>query len=99
MAIQKQPSVYILASQRNGTLYTGVTSDLLKRIYEHRHEVVKGFSKKYGCKTLVYYAVFDFMEDAITEEKRIKAGSRKKKLDLIEAMNPNWLDLYDGLTL
>jgi putative endonuclease len=93
----KQPCVYMMASKRNGTLYAGVTSDLPKRAFEHRDGVVKGFSKKYDCKMLVWYEVHETMIGAITREKQIKAGSRAKKLELIEAMNPEWDDLYERL--
>ena len=93
----KHPCVYIMASKRNGTLYTGVTSYLPKRAYEHREGLVKGFSKKYGCKMLVWYEVHENMIEAITREKQIKAGSRVKKLALIEAFNPEWNDLYESL--
>jgi putative endonuclease len=93
----KQPCVYMMASKRNGTLYVGVTSDLPKRAFEHRDGVVKGFSKKYDCKMLVWYEVHETMIGAITREKQIKAGSRAKKLELIEAMNPEWDDLYERL--
>lgn len=90
----KQPAVYIITSKRNGTLYTGVTSDLVKRVHEHKNAVVLGFTKSHGCKRLVYYEVHESMESAIIREKQIKAGSRKKKLVLIENMNPEWNDLY-----
>jgi putative endonuclease len=93
----KQPCVYIMANMRNGTLYTGVTSDLPKRAYEHREGLVPGFTTKHGCKILVWYELHDTMVDAITREKQIKAGSRKKKLALIEALNPDWKDLFDTL--
>ena len=93
----KQPCVYIVANRRNGTLYTGVTSDPPKRAYEHREGLVKGFSARYGCKMLVWYELHATMIDAITREKQIKAGGRAKKLALIEALNPNWTDLYDTL--
>ena len=93
----KQPCVYIVASKRNGTLYTGVTSDLPKRAFEHRQGLVKGFSAKYGCKALIWYELHGTIIDAITREKQVKAGSRAKKLSLIEAMNPDWEDLYDTL--
>ncbi|MGM4966641.1 GIY-YIG nuclease family protein [Tardiphaga sp. 1201_B9_N1_1] len=93
----KEPCVYIMASRRNGTLYTGVTSNLPKRIYEHREGLVSGFSKSYGCKLLVWFEVHETMESAIAREKQIKAGSRTKKLALIEAVNPNWKDLYGSL--
>lgn len=72
----------------------GVTSDLIKRIYEHKEGIIDGFTKKYGCKLLVFYELHDTMESAISREKLIKDGSRKKKLILIETMNPDWRDLY-----
>jgi predicted GIY-YIG superfamily endonuclease len=93
----KQPCVYIVASKRHGTLYTGVTSNLPKRAFEHREGLVGGFSKKYGCKMLVWYELHETMIEAITREKQIKAGSRAKKLALIEAMNAEWTDLYESL--
>ena len=93
----KQPAVYIMASRRNGTLYTGVTSNLPQRVFQHREGVARGFTKKYGCKTLVWYEVHEEMLAAIAREKQIKGGSRKDKLNLIEAMNPDWRDLYEQL--
>ena len=93
----KQPCVYIMASKRHGTLYTGVTSNLPKRAFEHREGLAKGFSKKYDCKMLVWYELHSTMIDAITREKQIKAGSRAKKLALIESLNPEWNDLYETL--
>ena len=93
----KQPCVYIVASRRRGTLYTGVTSNLPHRAYQHREGLVKGFTAKYCCKMLVWYELHETMIDAITRGKQIKAGSRAKKLALIEAMNPEWKDLYDTL--
>jgi putative endonuclease len=90
----KQPAVYIMASHRNGTLYTGVTSDLVKRVYQHKNEATQGFTSKYDCKMLVYYEAQENMTCAIVREKQIKAGSRKKKLSLIESMNPDWNNLY-----
>ncbi len=89
----RQPCVYITASKRNGTLYTGVTSNLPLRAYQHRAGLVEGFTKKYGCKFLVWYEYHDRMENAIAREKQIKAGSRTRKLTLIEAFNPEWKDL------
>ena len=86
-----------MANKRNGTLYTGVTSSLPKRAYEHREGILKGFAKKYGCKMLVWYEVHESMIAAIEREKQIKAGSRAKKLALIEALNPEWNDLYESL--
>ena len=93
----KQPCVYIMANRRNGTLYTGVTSNAPKRAFEHREGLVKGFSKKYQCKMLLWYELHESMFEAITREKQIKAGSRAKKLALIESLNPDWKDLYDTL--
>ncbi|TKT73331.1 GIY-YIG nuclease family protein [Afipia massiliensis] len=93
----KQPCAYIVASERNGTLYTGVTADLPRRAFEHREGAVKGFSTKYGCKILVWYEIHETMLEAIAREKQIKAGSRAKKLLLIESTNPNWIDLYESL--
>lgn len=93
MKRMKQPCVYILANERNGTLYTGVTSEPPRRIYEHKNDLFEGFSKRYGCKLLVYYELFDDMASAISREKRIKGSSRKRKLALIESMNPEWKDL------
>ena len=93
----KLPAVYIMTNKRNGTLYTGVTSNLVKRIYEHKNSVLQGFTEKYGCKILVYYELIQDMASAITREKQIKAGSRKKKLALIENMNPEWKDLYEKI--
>ena len=94
---QKQPAIYIIANQKNGTIYTGVTSNLSKRIWEHKEEITKVFASKYGCKILVYYENFDEMNYAIEREKQIKAGSRKKKLKLIEDFNPSWKDLYEHI--
>ena len=89
-----QPAVSIVANKRNGAIYTGVTSDLPKRTWEHREGVVEGFTKRYGCKLLVWYELHSTMEYAIAREKQVKAGSRKKKLALIEAQNPQWRDLF-----
>lgn len=93
----KQPAVYIITNKKNGTLYTGVTSNLIKRIYEHKNGIVKGFTKKYGCNSLVYYEIHENIISAITREKQIKAGSRKDKLKLIENINPKWNDLYESI--
>lgn len=89
--------VYILASRNNGTLYTGVTSDLEGRIWEHREGFTGGFTKKYGVKRLVWYRDYQHIGDAIVDEKRVKKWRRKWKLELIEAMNPEWDDLYEIL--
>ena len=95
--MEKLPAVYILASQRNGTLYVGVTSDLIKRIWEHKNDQVEGFTRLYGVHRLVYFEVADTMYAAISREKQIKAGSRAKKLKLIESVNPEWNDLYASI--
>jgi putative endonuclease len=89
--------VYILASRRNGTLYTGVTSNLAKRIYEHKEGTVKGFSSRHGVKILVYYEHHDRIEDAIVREKQGKEWKRNWKLELIENLNPDWRDLYEDV--
>ena len=89
--------IYILASQKNGTLYIGVTSDLIKRIWEHKESLVDGFTKKYNVKKLVYYEQHQNAQSAIQREKRLKTWKRKWKLELIEKINPRWIDLYDGL--
>jgi putative endonuclease len=87
-----------MTNKRNGTLYTGVTSNLVKRVWEHRtHTYIGSFSDRYNCTQLVYYCGFDRIEDAIAEEKRIKGGSRKAKLQLIEDMNPEWKDLWEEI--
>jgi putative endonuclease len=93
----KQPAVYIVASKRGGTIYTGVTSALIKRAHQHREGSLPGFAARYGCKMLVWFEVHATMEAAISREKQIKAGSRRRKIELIEAMNPNWRDLFDDL--
>jgi len=89
--------VYILSSQRRGTLYVGVTSDLLKRLYEHKNGVVEGFTKRYGVHRLVYYEVAKDAEAALTRERQIKKWNRVWKLRLIEEHNPEWEDLYASL--
>jgi putative endonuclease len=89
--------VYILASQRNGTLYIGVTNDLMKRVYEHRNNLIDGFTKKYNVHSLVYYEQYNDIESAIVREKRLKKWNREWKLELIEKENPQWRDLYEDL--
>lgn len=93
----RQSFIYILTNKYNNVLYTGVTSDLKKRIWQHREKLVDGFTKRYNVTKLVYYEVFADIHDAIAREKQIKAGSRQKKIDLIVGMNPEWRDLYDDL--
>jgi putative endonuclease len=84
-----------MASRRNGTLYTGVTSDLVQRAWQHREGIIQGFTKRYDCKLLVWFEPASTMDAAIGREKRIKGGSRRKKLKLIETLNPDWRDLFD----
>jgi putative endonuclease len=95
----RQFYVYILASKRNGTLYVGVTSDLVKRTWEHKQELAEGFTKKYGVKTLVYYEIHENSEAAITREKQLKKWERAWKIRLIEKDNPHWEDLYEKIML
>ena len=89
--------VYILASRKNGTLYVGVTSNLIKRVYEHQIAAIPGFTKTYGVKTLVYFEATESVESAITREKHIKKWRRAWKVELIESSNKKWVDLYPGL--
>jgi len=95
--VEKQPCVYILASKRNGTLYVGVTSDLVKRVYEHKHDLADGFTKEYKVHYLVYFELHQDMNAAITREKQIKKWNRAWKLELIEKSNPTWKDLYEEI--
>ena len=93
----KQGYIYILFSKRNGTLYVGVTSNLIKRIYEHKNKLTDGFTKRYNVDKLGYYEAFTTIADAIAREKQIKSGSRSKKISLIESINPDWSDLYSEI--
>ena len=93
----KNPAVYILASQRNGTLYIGVTSDLIKRVWQHREGLVDGFTRKHRVKILVWYEQHETMESAIRKEKAMKKWLREWKLSAIEECNPDWLDLWDEI--
>ena len=97
VAMSKQPAVYILASKPNGTLYIGVTTDMSKRIWEHKKDLVDGFTKKYGVHQLVYYELHDDMVSAITREKQMKKWNRAWKLELIEKQNPAWRDLWEEI--
>ena len=90
-------AVYLLASERNGTLYVGVTSDLVKRIYEHKHDLADGFTKKYGIKMLVWFEMTNNISVAITREKQIKKWNRLWKLRLVDQSNPEWRDLYSDI--
>ena len=93
-AVNKQPAVYILSSKRNGTLYIVVTSDLVKRIWEHKNNMVPGFTKRYSVHHLVWYELHESLESAIQREKRLKEWKRIWKVELIGRTNPDWLDLY-----
>jgi predicted GIY-YIG superfamily endonuclease len=93
----KQPAIYIMASQRNGTTYVGVTSSIIQRVWQHRSGEIDGFTAQYGCKTLVYFELHANMITAISREKQIKNMSRVRKLALIEADNPQWKDLFETL--
>jgi putative endonuclease len=95
--VARAPCVYMMANTRNGTLYTGVTSNLTQRAYQHREGLTPGFTSRYGCKLLVWYENYERMDDAIRREKQIKGGSRARKIALIQAMNPEWRDLYETL--
>ncbi|RYZ71181.1 MAG: GIY-YIG nuclease family protein [Lysobacteraceae bacterium] len=95
--MEKQPCVYLLVSRRNGTLYAGVTSDLISRTWQHRQHVVEGFSKRHDVTGLVWYELHPTMESAITREKRIKKWNRAWKMRLIDEMNSSWRDLWPGI--
>jgi putative endonuclease len=96
--MEKQPAVYMLASERNGTIYIGVTSDLPKRIWQHKNDLVDGFTKKYAVHCLVYYELHNDIASAITREKQLKKWNRAWKLELIEKQNPDWNDLWATIT-
>ena len=95
--IKNQYYIYILANKRNGTLYIGVTSNLIKRVYEHKKNLADGFTKKYNIHKLAYYEITNDIESAIRREKQLKKWNRKWKINLIEKNNPEWIDLYYGL--
>ena len=95
--MNRQYYIYIMTNKRNTVLYTGVTNDLKKRVYEHKEKLVNGFTKRYNITKLVYYEVFENIESAILREKQIKGGSRQKKIELINSMNKEWRDLYEEL--
>jgi putative endonuclease len=97
MRHEKSPSVYILASAPRGTLYVGVTSDLVKRVWEHRNDLVDGFTRKYGVHRLVHFELHQRMYDAIQREKQLKKWERIWKIELIERRNPEWRDLWDEI--
>jgi putative endonuclease len=95
--MSKQYYVYITTNKNNRVLYTGITDDLKRRVYEHKEKFVDGFTKKYNVSKLVYYEIFEEPENAILRDKKIKAGSRQKKIDLIHSMNKEWRDLYEEI--
>ena len=95
--MDKQYYFYIMTNRRNTVIYTGVTNDLKRRVYEHREKLTEGFTKKYNITKLVYYEILEDIESAILREKQIKGGSRQRKIDLINSMNKEWLDLYQEL--
>jgi putative endonuclease len=95
--MEKQYYIYILASKPNGTLYTGVTNNLIRRVYEHKNVLTKGFAGKYGVNTLVYFEVTNDPNTAIAREKQLKNWKREWKIELIEKENPGWKDLYERL--
>ena len=92
-----QPAIYIMTNKPYGTLYTGVTSHLIQRVYQHKHSNIASFTSRYRCKYLVYYELYEDIVTAISREKQIKAGSRQKKIALIESLNPQWHDLYASI--
>ncbi len=94
----KQYYTYILSSKKNGTLYVGITNDLIRRVYEHKEGLIEGFTKKYNIKMLVYYEIYSEINEAINREKTLKKWLRKWKIELIEKTNPEWNDLYCELT-
>jgi putative endonuclease len=97
VSVTKQFYVYILASKRNGTLYTGITSNLIQRVWQHKNNFIEGFTQRYNVNILVYYEVYENAQSAVTREKRIKKWRRTWKLQLIEKMNPQWRDLYEEI--
>ena len=94
----KQYYIYIVTNYSNTAIYTGVTSNLIKRIYEHKNKLVQGFTSKYNCNKLVYFEIIADIQEAIKREKYIKGKKRKFKIDLIHSLNPDWIDLYDMIT-
>ena len=98
MDYRNTPAVYILSNTHNTVLYVGVTHSIVERISQHKQQLIPGFTKKYNVDKLVYYEFHADIRNAITREKQLKAGSRTKKIELIESINPNWKDLFDGIT-
>jgi putative endonuclease len=96
--MEEQAYIYFMSNRYNKVLYVGITSNLIKRVWEHKIKVVDGFTKRYNLNKLVYYEIYDDIETAINREKQIKSWSRKKKAELINALNPSWDDLYEKLS-
>ena len=96
--MEKQAYIYFMSNRYNKVLYVGITSNLIKRVWEHKNKVVDGFTKRYNPNKLVYYEIYDDIETAINREKQIKSWSRRKKAELINALNPSWDDLYEKLS-
>ena len=97
--MNKKGFVYIMTNKKNGTLYIGVTSNIIKRVYHHKNKLVDGFTKKYNLTKLVYYEVYETIDEAIKREKQLKNWKREWKINLIESVNPQWLDLYDSIAV
>ena len=95
--MDKKFFVYIMTNKNNTVLYTGVTNNLVRRVYEHKEKLIEGFTKRYNCTKLVWYEIYDDPYNAISREKQIKAGSRKKKIDLVNSMNLEWKDIYNDI--
>ncbi|MBR5940723.1 MAG: GIY-YIG nuclease family protein [Neisseriaceae bacterium] len=95
--MEKQSFIYIMTNASNEVFYIGVTANIIRRVYEHRNKLIDGFTKRYNLTKLVYYEMFDDITNAITREKQLKGGSRKKKIELIKAFNPKWEDLYEKI--
>jgi len=95
--MEQKGYTYLMSNKTNTVIYTGVTSDLVKRVYQHKAKTADGFTKKYNVVKLVYYEIFEDIKEAIKREKLIKSGSRKKKIKLIESINPEWIDLYNEI--
>jgi putative endonuclease len=96
--MEKQAYIYFMSNRYNKVLYVGITSNLIKRVWEHKNKVVDGFTKRYNPNKLVYYEIYDDIETAINREKQIKSWPRKKKIELIHSLNPHWDDLYEKLS-
>lgn len=99
MHMDKQPAVYIITNKKDGTLYIGMTTNIIRRIWEHKQGIVKGFSQRYNLKNLVWFELMDTIEDAAVREKQMKAWNRNWKIELIEKNNSEWIDLYETISM